>query len=166
MSLDNIQLPSFVIQHLFRKTLVDTGDNNIYKKDSKEPEIPFLGSNKQNITILVNNTEEGIISEKQLNFLSGILSACKLTMQDVALINLNSYPKISYKSITEIFNSKIIFLFGISSNAIELPFIIPAFQKQNYNSQIYLSAPSLEELEHNKDLKRQFWNVLKQIFSL
>ena len=57
-------------------------------------------------------------------------------------------------------------MFGILPDAIQLPFVMPKFQRQSYNNQVYLAIPSLNELENNKDLKRKLWIVLQQIFSL
>lgn len=165
MSLDNIQLPGFIIQDLFEKSLVDlstTGD----KIKATSNEISFFGGNRQHITLLVNNPDVVFITDSQLTFLSGILTACKLTFEDVALINIAALPSLSYKTISENFTPATIIMFGISPDRLQLPFVIPEFQKQAYNNQAYLSVPDLKDLENNKDLKRKLWIVLQQIFSL
>jgi hypothetical protein len=166
MSIDNITLPPFVIQDLFQKTLVDLNTNDKKQTISTGKELNFFGGNKQHIILLVNNPDAAFISDQQLTFLSGILNACKLTLEDIGLVNIASYPTISYKKISETFTPRIVMMFGISPNAIELPFVMPEFQRQSYNNQVYLAAPSLDELENNKELKRKLWIVLQQIFSL
>ncbi len=170
MSIDNIQLPAFVIQDLFHKTLVVLDqnekyfDNTQYIGNTKEGDLNFFGGNKQNVILLVNHPDESFISETKLTFLSGILNACKLTLEDIALINITTHPDISYKHISETFNPRIILMFGISPEEIQLPFVMPEFQRQSYNNQIYLSIPTLLSLEENKELKRKLWMVLQQIF--
>ena len=166
MSIDDIQLPAFVIQDLFQKSLVDI--NSIEKTEiiSADKELNFFGGNKQHIILIVNNPDAAFVSDQQLSFLSGILNACKLTLEDIGLINIASYPSISYKKISENFTPRIVLMFGILPDAIQLPFVMPEFQRQSYNNQVYLSAPSLDELENNKDLKRKLWIALQQIFSL
>jgi len=170
MSLDNIQLPAFVIQDLFQKTLVVLDQDEKYLDNTqsignaKDGDLNFFGGNKQNVILLVNHPYEGFISDSRLTFLSGILNACKLTLEDIGLINIATYPDISYKLISETFNPRIILMFGISPEEIQLPFVMPEFQRQSYNNQIYLSIPTLHSLEENKELKRKLWMVLQQIF--
>ncbi len=166
MSLDNIQLPAFVIQDLFRKTLVDINSNETKQLVAGNKELNFFGGNKQYIMLLVNNPHTSFVTDQQLTFLSGILTACKLTLEDIGLLNIAATPVISYKIISNSFKPRIVIMFGISPDAIELPFVMPVFQRQSYNNQVYLAVPSLDELENNKDLKRKLWTVLQQIFSL
>lgn len=165
MSLDELRLPGYIIQDLFRKSLVEMNDKNVADIQANK-ELNFFGGNKQHIILLVNTPDIAFITDEQLTFLSGILNACKLTLEDVGLININSYPGIGYKKIVEIFSPRIVMMFGILPDTIQLPFVMPHFQTQSYNSRVYVAAPSLNELENNKDLKRKLWNVLQQIFSL
>lgn len=166
MSIDNIQLPAFVIQDLFQNSLVDLTGNKIQQLTGTNKELSFFGGNKQHILLLVNNPDTAFVTDEQLTFLSGILNACKLTLEDVGLLNLASYPGISYKKISDAFTPRIVMMFGILPDAIQLPFVMPEFQRQSYNNQVYLAAPTLNELENNKELKRRLWTVLQQIFSL
>ncbi|MDB5222002.1 MAG: hypothetical protein JWN83_669 [Chitinophagaceae bacterium] len=166
MSLDKTHLPAFVIQDLFQKTLVDLTNNDKNQPVTGSKELNVFGGNKQHIILLVNNPDAAFVTDQQLTFLSGILNACKLTLEDIGLLNIAPYPAISYKTISDTFNPRIIMMFGISSDTIQLPFVMPEFQRQSYNNQVYLAIPSLLSLENNKELKRKFWTVLQQIFSL
>src|SRR5687768_6499190 len=113
MSLDNIRLPGFILQDLFQKTLVDLSDKETVLSASKKNEINFFGGNKQHIILVVSNLNATFVSDEQLTFLSGILAACKLTLEDVGLVNIASDPHASYKKITEAVNSRIIIMFGV-----------------------------------------------------
>src|SRR5687767_8667143 len=110
MSLKNIQLPPIVISKLYHNYLVDINLVDI-NNDKKKTEIAksdnlLLGGNDKNILLLVNNIEVAFLTDNQLEFLSSILSACKLNLADVAIINLN---KTDEKEIFEFFKaSKII----------------------------------------------------------
>lgn len=166
MSLDNIRLPGFIIQDLFHKSLVDI---NSIKNESLSvitKELNFFGGNKQHIILLVKHPDIAFITDQQLTFLSGILNACKLTLEDIGLLNIASSPAISYKSISDIFNPRTVIMFGISPHEIQLPFIMPAFQRQLYNNQVYLAVPSLTDIENDRELKSKLWSVLQQVFSL
>ncbi len=165
MSLNDIELPEFIIQDLFQKTLVDLSGNEKKQTVTVNKELNFFGGNKQHILLLVNNPDTTFVTDQQLTFLSGILNACKLTLEDVGLLNIAASPSISYKTISDAFTPRIM-LFGISTDTIQLPFLMPDFQRQSYNNQVYLAAPSLQALESDKEMKRKLWTVLQQIFSL
>jgi len=166
MSLDNIQLPGFVLQALFTNNLVDLNCIENNQTTFVEKEINIFGGNKKNILLLINNPDIAFVTEQQLNFISGILSACKLILEDIGLINTAPYPQLSHKDISDNFNPKICILFGIVPAALQLPFVIPEFQVQSFSHQVYLTAPPLDILENNIEMKRKFWALLQQIFSI
>jgi hypothetical protein len=79
MSLDNILLPDIVLQGLYSKSLYDLETNKSVIDDIQPGNIGFLGSNQKHITILVNSDTAIYLPDDELNFLLGILTACKLT---------------------------------------------------------------------------------------
>jgi hypothetical protein len=164
MSLNDLELPAHVIQSLFQHVLIDTETSGSpVVKPAKE--MNFFGGFKQQVILLVKNPDVAFVSDQELSFLSGILNACKLTLEDIAIINLDKAP-MDYKSIAEKYKPRIIMMFGVDPGSLGLPFVMPEFQRQSYNNQVYLSAPSLSILENNKDLKRKLWTALQQVFSL
>lgn len=165
MSLDKIQLPPLVLQELFNKSLIDP---EIIQPDkaSIQSAIAFLGNNKKNITILVNCNNAKFLTDEELNFLLGILAACKLTMEDVSIINIKDAGKISYKSLSKELHAEKIFLFGVDPSEVELPLQFPHYQLQSYNKQLYLSSPLLSILQDNKAEKMKLWTCLKKVFSI
>lgn len=115
---------------------------------------------------MVNNSEAMYLPDEELNFLLGILNACKLNMDDVGIINLHKNENTSYHLIASELKADKIFLFGATASDIELPLSFPDYQVQKYNNQVYLSAPPLKALQHDKAEKTKLWNCLKQIFSV
>ncbi len=166
MSLDNIQLSPVTVAALFRKTLVELKSEQATPKKIDSPSINILGKNARDIIIIVSNKETAYLPDEELNFLLGILNACKLNMDDVGIFNLQKNEGADYKKITLELNAEKIFLFGIAADEIKLPLSFPHYQIQKYNSQVYLTAPSLNELQHDKAEKTKLWNCLKQIFSI
>jgi hypothetical protein len=166
MSLDNIQLSPFVLQELFKTSLI--GDDTIQQgiASSKKTTLGFLGNNKNKIAIIVDSNEAVYLPDEQLNFLLGILSACKLTMEDVAIININKNKLLSYTSLAKELNAEKVFLFNVDTTQIGLPLQFPHYQVQHYNKQVYLSSPSLAILQNDKIEKTKLWLCLKQIFSI
>ena len=166
MSLDNIQLPAIVLQDLFANVLVDLKTENA-QPDSVTPEsLSFLGENKKKISIIVDHAEVIYLPDDELNFLLGILSACKLSMADVALLNCSKNPPVAYKDISEQLSAEKVLLFGIEPSRLELPLQFPHYQIQNYNNQVYLSSPALKVLADNKEEKIKLWGCLKQVFTI
>lgn len=168
MSLDNIQLPSIVLQDLFKNSLVElnTGTAEKEKPLNNNPAISYLGNNKKNVSIIVEDASTIYLPDEQLNFLIGVLSACKLSMAEVALINRDKYPDLNYTTIEAELNAAIILLFGITPKQLDLPLEFPQYQIQKFNNQIYLSAPDLAILQGDKAEKTKLWNCLKQVFSI
>lgn len=166
MSLDNIQLPAIVLQDLFKNSLVDLNNGTKKTLDSTVPGISFLGNNQKQIVILVNDEEVLYLKDEELNFLMGILTACKFSMADVALLNLAKTGPSTYKKIEEQLQAETIVMFGVAPLQLELPLQFPYYQIQKFNNQIYLSAPALQVIAADKAEKTKLWNCLKEIFSI
>lgn len=166
MTLDNFQLPPFLAGELYRNSLIDLESTQVISKSLKESTTPFLGNNDKNILLIVNEKNVVFLTDEDLGFLVGILNACKLTLADVALINIQKNPGITYKSILEHFKPRVIMCFEIELGLLEFPLAFPEYQVQQYNQQSYLAAPSLKRLAADKQEKIQLWNCLKKIFSL
>jgi hypothetical protein len=168
MSLNNIQLTAGAIQDLYKKSLVlsDKMPEAKVEKPSTTVPLNILGNNQQKILILVADDEALYLPDDQLNFLMGILTACKLTMQDVAILNTTKNTAISYTNLATMLQPSTVILFGVETSIISLPLQFPAYQIQAYNNQTYLNAPPLALLQNDKAEKTKLWLCLKQLFSL
>jgi hypothetical protein len=166
MSLDNIQLPDTILQGLYSKCLYDLESHKSVLSDIPASGISFLGNNQKRITILVNTDAAIYLPDDELNFLLGILTACKLTMADIALVNVAKNPDLVYPALSEQLKAEKVFLFGLTAATIELPLQFPHYQVQQFNNQVYLSSVSLSEMQANKEEKMKLWACLKKIFSI
>jgi len=166
MSLDNIQLPAIVLQDLFKNSLVDLNANAIKKAPKKTTGIAFLGNNQKQVTIIAADTYTIYLPDEELNFLMGILSACKLSMADVALVNIAKTGAITYSELQQQLNTETMLLFGVTPLELQLPLQFPHYQVQKFNGLVYLAAPALATIAADKVEKTKLWNCLKQIFSI
>ncbi len=166
MSLDNIELTPFLIQELFKNSLVEFYDTEPEKKTKVDLPFNVLGNNRNRVIIIIENDETIYLPDTQLNFLLGILSACKLTMDDVAILNIKKNKTVSYKAIELELKAEKIILFGVSAVQIELPIEFPYYQIQQYNNQTYVNAAPLSHLQDDKAEKTKLWNCLKLLFSI
>ncbi len=162
MSLDNIQLTPFVLGSLFNKSLYELKPT---AEITATGTISFLGENKRRIAILVNSPGSIYLADEEFNFLLGILTACKLSMIDIALINVSKNPELSYIDIAEQVKADRVFLFGVDPEALKLPLQFPHYQLQHFNNQVYLSSEALNKLQSDKQEKLKLWNSLKKVFS-
>lgn len=162
MSLDNIQLPSILVRNMYSKTLVDLKTG---KQGPASSPLPYLGNNQKRIAVIVTSDADIYLPTADLDFLVDILSACKLSMADIALINISGKPEFLFKRVSEELMAEKIFLFGVDPEQFGLPMQFPHYQVQHFNDQVYLSAVSFPELQNNKAEKLKLWNSLKKIFS-
>ena len=166
MSLDNIQLPAFLVRELYKNSLVDVDNQQLIPKSLKAGDLPFLGKNEKNILVIVQEENAVYLPDDDLNFLIDILIACKLSLSDTALINVFGNKEVNYRSLLEKFKPGIILFFDIEPAKLEFPLQFPHYQLQQYNNQTYLSAPSLKELAADINKKKQLWSCLRKLFSV
>ena len=181
MDLNNIELPASVVAELYQSSLIESNDIPVKNKPvtvtptedilivpvmAGQVAWKSLGSNHKNILIAVKNSEAVHLTDNELTFLTGILTACKLTLADVAIVNLNNHPEASYKELTTYFKSKIVLLFDIEPTDFGLPMSFHPYQIQAFANNSFLYSPSLKDLENDKVEKSKLWVCLKRLFNL
>ena len=175
MSLNMVRLPAFVVAALYEDALVgeiDQGNKSHDKEPLKVAETGIsytnksLGDNLKNILIIVNNPGIEHLPDGDLNFLKGILAACKLSLADVAIINLANLAPSSYKALMASHKPKIVLLFDVPPADFGLPMNFPFYQIQPFAGSSFLYSPSLNNLENDKIEKSKLWVSLKRLFNL
>jgi hypothetical protein len=180
MDLNHIELPAFAVADLYHSSLVgDAGTvtvNKAVEEPVAEPIQPILekaaipgwrslGDNKKNILIIVKTNEAVHLPDHALQFLTGILGACKLSLADVAIVNIAD-QQATYKELTTHFNSKVVFLFDVDPASFGLPMNFPQYQIQAFANNSFLYSPSLKALENDRVEKSKLWVCLKRLFNL
>ncbi len=173
MPLNDIQLTSRNLTDLYTRSLIQEPAPVKLKEEIKgmatpptAEEWPSLGNNQKNILIVVTHTTIVHLPDDELDFLVKILMACKLGLNDVAIINYHNYQQATTKILLEKFNPKNVLLFGIDPISFGLPAGFPPFQIQQLAATGYLYAPPLLQLVEDKNLKAQLWTCLKRIFGI
>jgi hypothetical protein len=174
-----IHLPDFVIAELYTDNLVviPTSDepalpHETPPKDKKinaiaaNPQLHWLGDNKQNISIVVNDADNTFIGEKELELLTNILTACKFNISDVAIINIAKTPT-DFEQLIETAKSRWLLLFGVDAQKISLPQPLNLFEDKVIKNVSCLYSPSLETLTQpapeTTALKNKLWRALKKM---
>lgn len=166
MGLDKLQLSAFTIRNLYTKSIIKINGTNSDPSTVDSSDIKFLGGNQLGILIVINNIKNPFLHEADLAFLSKVLSACKLSLADIAIVNLKGSSKVSLPDFKKQFRPSKIILFGVSANVLGLPFQIPDFQVQNYDQIRYLTVPELSLIEKDQQLKKMLWACFQKIFDL
>lgn len=177
MDLNHIELPLASVTELYANTLIGPAGNDAPEKEvatSVKPgekhgnteALKSLGNNRKHILIAVNTTQAVFITDDELSFLTEILGACKLSLGDVALVNMQQHPDVSYKQLLTQFHSRIVLLFDIEPASLGLPVSFPHYQLQAFSGNTFLYAPSLKQLENDRVEKSKLWVCLKRLFNL
>ena len=166
MSLDNFQLPPILIPELYKDFLVNLESQQSLPESLKESSISSLGKNEGSILLLVKDKNLLYLPDEDLNFLLGILTACKKTMSDVALVNIASNPGVDFQKIIQQFQPDTIISFGIELAELSFPLEYPHYQLQKYSGKTLLAAPPLQTLAGNVAEKKNLWTCLKTLFSV
>ena len=167
MSLNTIEFSRRNIADLYKNNLVEfSGDNPPALLPVDPVQWKYLGENKKNVLIVINDADAVHIADKQLSFLINLLNACKLSLGDIAVLNFYPYSAKDFNNIISYFKAKSVFLFGVEPAEFGMPVLFPHFQVQSYKESTYLFSPSLRETEPDKILKSKLWVCLKKIFNL
>ena len=166
MKIDNIHLSNFLCHNLFKNSLIGPTEGEKIPEISKKSKIQHLGLNNQHILFLVNDAEHKYLSDGEMEMLTNLLTACKLSVADIALVNFAHCNHATYEDLISELKSKKILTFGISTKELGLPFNVPDFQIQKFQNQIYLFNPPMEKILNDVHLKKTLWNCLKNLFSI
>ena len=176
MSLNSIKFETTDIALLFKNSLVEINSEKQVPQinRSSEPIAPdsdpnglkYLGENKKKALVVVRYADVTHLPEKQLSFLTKLLAACNLSIGDVAILNFQHYNSTSFDKIINCFKPKVVLLFDVEPGEFGMPMIFPPFQVQGYKDSVFVSSPSLEMIEPDKNLKGKLWTCLKKIFNL
>lgn len=167
MSLNTIKLPKRIIADLFKNNLVELTNVFPVVEKKKMPESwKYLGENNKKILIVVKYHNAVHLPDNIMGFLINLLSACKLNIGDTAILNLQNHSEKGFTDILSYFESKTIFLFGVGPEELGMPLLFPQFQVQQFNKAVFLSIPSLDDIETDNILKSKLWVCFKKIFAL
>jgi len=168
-------MPATLLADLYKYNLADIPESSNQKKapaekksKAAEPALKWLGKNKKGIVVLVDYENEVHLPDAQLNFLSNILQACKLNLEDVAILNINR-QRPDFENANQELSFRQAILFGVDPSIASLP-SFANFSIQEIGGKQWLTAPAIEVLNDNsatgKQQKGALWTALKQLFGI
>ena len=187
MSTQKIILPDFVIANLYGNNLVVGPDVVSTEKIIENPVTPkapkaeqkkvsadlnkqwYLGNNGKQITIIVKELDAAYVNDQHLQFLSNILTACKLNLGDIALVNQANTPLL-FTEIEQKNQPKFLILFDVSTTELLIPLALQPYEVVLYNNCQLLIAPALSVMDGDsiaaKTEKGKLWMSLKKMFQI
>jgi len=123
-------------------------------------EFEYLGDNNKYFLILINDPIHTRISQVHQEMLMKVMSAKKLELRDLAIVNISRYYEADFNALKAFFTCSKLVLFGMDPKKIGLPAF--ALNKTEQKGHVNILATyGLEEMRNSPDKKREFWNVMK-----
>jgi hypothetical protein len=154
-----------------KQVMASTPMNEVVNEQKVTPTtaLKFLGDHLKKIAIIVNDADAVHLNEVDLGLLSSILNACKLTLADIALINIAQQP-ISLHEILNTLPSQFILAFDLNSAQLKIKLPTTLYKPIVLGeAQILFSngLKSMQGIDQNAKLeKAKLWNALKLLFKL
>jgi hypothetical protein len=177
MGIDNIQLSPALIATLYPESLVDAIEG-VTGRPPKPVSVqsldpftvyPFLGGNLRSVSFLVAYPDHDFIPDEQLYFLRRMLGACKLNLEDVAIVN-TSRTLVQLDILKKQLKPTTIFLWGVLPSSIGIKADLPEFAISDVDgiSVVAVQSPDLMSGESSAgiELKKRLWSCLQKLFIL
>lgn len=167
MELNGLQFSKEQLAELYSGTLVVTETSTPQPVSKTAPvaqvAIPFKGKNKKGVLWLVYEPTHAYLDDADFEFLSQIVGACKMNMEDIALVNLAQTTK-TINEVIDALQPSAVIMCGIEYQ--QLPFKLDEYLIYPHARRNYFLADRLEDLRNDKAKKTKLWLALKAMFSL
>lgn len=130
--------------------------------EGSSPAFDYLGENNRYLLLLVHIPQQKNLPSQEMDALINTLKAKKMSLYDVALLNIAHYPSATFDNLKDFFVCKTLVLLGVAPQQIQL-------QKVALNSitaidnVTVLATYSFAEMLADTDKKRAFWNEMKKL---
>jgi hypothetical protein len=122
----------------------------------------FLGGNKRNILILVNDKDHDVSDDPGKELLRKIVKSINLVTADFALLNYAKYQGASFEDFKGYFNSSLVFSFGVA--AAEMGLIDhPMHSVVSEGNVRLIFSHELRKLDADIILKKSLWGILQKL---
>ena len=138
------------------------------KTNAKTSAPATLGGFGKGILIILQDDAARVISDDDLAFLSKILAAVKLSLEDVLIMNLQGANPEESLHWLEQHQPATVLMFGLGPEDLALPMRFPPFQVQTWGKMTFLVAPALPQINslsaEATEQKKMLWQSLQRIF--
>lgn len=180
MSLENVQFDPYFLARIYQNQAIIPGEKPAAPavtaaapaapKVAEAPAAPlppvkFLGDNQKKFVLLINNANEVYLDDARFHLLTNILNACKLGMQDVALVNLHAYPEATFPALQQAVPMQYCIFFGVDPATLAVQGV-QQYQVSQAGHTSLLYSHDLAVIAEDKVMKGRLWNSLKQLLGI
>jgi hypothetical protein len=145
--------------HIYTETLYAINEGCVTKNE----QVKTLKKSK--VVVLFKHQNKNMPAN-EYDLLVKMLEACKLSVNEVGLINQQYHDCTSFLAIKEQTNARIIISFGIIAPKMNLSIHLPAYTITTFADVQLLLAHPLASIAKDKTKKIALWQKLKLLFTL
>ena len=131
--------------------------------------LKHLGDHHKQILVIVNDPNSVYLNEADFILLTSILNACRLTIADIALVNIGN-QETSLHQILETLPSKIIMCFDVESTHLKIKLPNTLYKVNTLGESSLFFSKALSSMQGTgqdaKKEKSSLWLFLKKLFEL
>lgn len=152
------------VSELYSNQLVASiGSESTIPAAKNEGLITFKGKNKKNIVWLIEEHDHLFLNDTDFQFLTKVIEACRLNLDDIALVNMNDATNQMELIINQL-NPVLLLVSGVSANKIS--FNTQLYTIDQANGFTLFITDSVEDMRNDDVKKSKLWVGLKQILSI
>lgn len=126
-------------------------------------QVAYLGRYAKKIVWMVHDPVNKYTGDAEFNLLTSILNACKMSMEDIALVNVAS-GDISFAQIQQQLLPHTLVALGVDTSFFPVP--APPFSLLTIEGTTVITGEGLATLLGNREYKAKLWQLLKNHFRL
>ena len=153
----------------FGARIVEEKNTAIAEEEPLIAPIKFLGEHQKKILVLVQDMDAVHLNERAFDLLTSILNACKLTIADIALINLANKNFSLHQILTQV-PSDLVLVFDINPTQLKIKLPTKLYTPILLGETQLLFSNNLSQMQGidqaSKIEKTKLWTALKIIFNL
>ncbi len=164
MNLNKVVFTKYQVSELYGNQLVASiGSESTVPVAKNERPIMYKGKNKKNIVWLIEEHDHLFLNDTDFQFLTKVIEACRLNLDDIALVNMNDAAN-ELELIIKQLNPVLLLVSGVSANKIS--FNTQLYTIEQVNGFTLFITDSVEDMRNDAVKKSKLWVGLKQILSI
>lgn len=163
-TLDNFQLSTNLLVDLYKDSLVMLDIPQESTLLLKEKKSDLLGGYQSKILLLLSSSDVPYLQDDELQLLTNMLNACKLSLVDVGILNVHHIENKDWSCIIEQHTPDKAIVFG-EIEGLSIP-NEAKYQVLNQGEFQWTRSLSLTDLNQNPAEKKELWFALKNMFNI
>jgi len=160
--MEKVNLTNNILVNLYNKHLVIANeDRDDINKKKDQDTVSFQGGFKQKILWLHHESLHHFVSDADHEMVTKILDACRMTWDDIALVNIAGQNQTAEEIIYTLSPQFVIFSLPHSDTSKEELYTLT----EKLNMKI-IRTDILSDIRQDKNLKISLWQILKKMFQL